>query len=118
MTRWKQLNQGLPDPEPEYRFAALHVGLGNGIRKRLEVARLQDWRADFCWPDTMLIVEIEGGTFSGGRHVRGVGYAADCKKYNAAQRLGYVVLRYTSDMINNDIWSIMQDIADVIGAIE
>ena len=33
----------------EYRFAAHHAGLGKGLRERLLLAGMQDWRFDFCW---------------------------------------------------------------------
>ncbi len=56
-------------------------------------------RFDFAWPEIRLAVEVEGGTWTKGRHVRGVGYANDCKKYNAAQLDGWLVIRVTSDMI-------------------
>jgi len=50
------------------------------------------------------------GLWSGGRHVRGNGYTKDCEKYNAASILGYIVLRYTADMIRADIMQIIFDI--------
>lgn len=49
----------------------------------------------------MLAVEVEGGTWSRGRHVSGAGYAKDCEKYNAAQMAGWIVLRYTSGMVTS-----------------
>jgi very-short-patch-repair endonuclease len=66
------------------------------------------WRADFMWRDKKIIVEIEGGTWSNGAHVRGLGYTKDCKKYNAAQSLGYKVFRATSDMLKQDPMSFIE----------
>ena len=43
--------------------------------------------------------EVEGGVYSGGRHTRGAGFTADCKKYNAAAMLGWYVIRITPEMI-------------------
>ncbi len=57
------------------------------------------WRFDFCHMPSMTAIEIEGGTWKGGRHNRGSGYEADCHKYNAAAAMGYVVFRLTGDMI-------------------
>ena len=91
----------LPDPETQYRFAARAVGLGPGIRKRLKAAGLQDWRFDFAWPLYDLAVECEGGTWMGGGHVRGSGYERDCRKYNHAAELGWLVFRFTSNMIKS-----------------
>ena len=52
------------------------------------------WRADFAIPSRRLLIEIEGGAWSGGRHTRGAGFVGDMLKYNAAAILGYRVLRY------------------------
>ena len=56
------------------------------------------WRFDFAFPDNMLAVEIEGGY--GGRHQRG-GFKTDMEKYNAAAKLGWRVLRYTTRMVTD-----------------
>lgn len=61
------------------------------------------WRADFAWPADRLLVEVEGGTWTNGRHTRGSGYQADCEKYNAAVLLGWRVLRYTSEQIKSGV---------------
>ena len=59
------------------------------------------WEFDFAWPDKKIAVELEGGTWSGGRHVRGKGYENDCKKYNAAVELGWRLFRYTTKMVED-----------------
>ncbi len=53
------------------------------------------WRADFAIPSAKLLIEVDGGAWSGGRHTRGSGFIADQEKTNAAACLGYRVLRYT-----------------------
>ncbi|MDW3683926.1 DUF559 domain-containing protein [Cupriavidus sp. CV2] len=73
---------GLGDSEREYRFDA--------VRK---------WRFDFAWPAKRLAVEVEGGTWTGGRHTRGSGYQADLEKYNAAAAQGWTVLRFTTGQV-------------------
>lgn len=72
----------IPPVEREYRF--------HEDRK---------WRFDFAWPDWKIAVEIEGGTFSGGRHTRGVGFADDCRKYNCAALLGWRLFRFTTGQV-------------------
>jgi hypothetical protein len=73
---------GLPEPEREFLFH----------KKR-------KWRFDLAWPDLLIAVEVEGGIWTNGRHVRGEGYEADCEKYNEAQLAGWMVLRFTPGMI-------------------
>jgi hypothetical protein len=73
---------GLPAPQREFIFH----------KKR-------KWRFDLAWPDLLIAVEIEGGIWTGGRHVRGEGYEGDCEKYNEAQLAGWMVLRFTPGMI-------------------
>jgi very-short-patch-repair endonuclease len=69
------------------------------------------WRFDFALIDHKIAIEIEGGTWTGGRHVRAAGYRNDCEKYNEAVKLGWRVLRYTSDMIGENI---LDDIKNII----
>ena len=84
----------------EYPFAA-HAcgGTGDGVRARLKAAGLKNWRIDFAWPAVKLAVEVEGGTFSGGRHTRGAGFDEDAAKYNTLTLMGWRVLRFTTTSI-------------------
>ena len=91
----------LPTPEREYRWAAMLVGPGRGVRERLRMNSLKDWRFDFAWPDKMLAVEVDGGIWNQGRHTRGAGYTADCEKANAAQLYGWRVLRIVPQWIGS-----------------
>ena len=59
------------------------------------------WRADFHIVGHKLLVEVEGGIWSGGRHTRGKGYQADMEKYNAAVGLGYRVLRFSTEQVKS-----------------
>lgn len=77
----------LPAPVPEFRF---HRG--------------RQWRFDFAWPDHFRIaLEVEGGTWSGGRHTRGQGYEDDCEKYNTAAIEGWLLIRATTDMVESGV---------------
>jgi very-short-patch-repair endonuclease len=60
----------------------------------------RQWRFDFAELDLKLAVEVDGGIYSGGRHVKGKGFQADMDKLNEATRLGWRVLRFsTNDVI-------------------
>ena len=62
-------------------------------------ARPRRWRFDLAWPARMVAVEIDGGTWSAGRHVRGAGYEADCIKLAEAACRGWTVIRVTGGMV-------------------
>jgi hypothetical protein len=87
-------------PAQEYRFAAhAYGGIGPGVRKRLLLRGFNDWRFDWAFPQWKIAVEIEGGVWLskyGGmsRHFTGAGAIGDMCKYNAAEALGWHVLRY------------------------
>ena len=59
------------------------------------------WRFDFSWPERLIAIEVEGGTWVGGRHVTGTGFRRDAEKYNAAALLGWRVFRLTGGMIED-----------------
>jgi very-short-patch-repair endonuclease len=79
----------------EHRFAQQAMG--------------RDWRFDFAHLRVKLAVEIEGlvvrriggQTVCMGRHATIDGYREDCVKYNAAQALGWCVLRFEQSMVKS-----------------
>ena len=75
---------GIPKPEREFRFAP--------PRK---------WRFDLAWPQHMLAVEVEGGIWTKGRHVRGSGFEKDADKRNRATVNGWRVLNFTPNHIKS-----------------
>lgn len=93
---------GVPKPERELRFGAEAAGgTGKGVRARLRSAGLRDWRFDLSWPDQRLALEVDGGTFTQGRHSRGMGVEEDCEKFCAAVALGWRVMRVTPAMVRD-----------------
>ncbi|NWK73769.1 hypothetical protein HYG93_05585 [Acinetobacter sp. SwsAc6] len=71
------------------------------------------WRADFHLKGKMILVEVEGGIWSGGRHTRGKGYIGDMEKYNAATMLGYQVIRFSTEQVKSG--KAIQQIEKMIG---
>ena len=69
---------GLPIPVEEYQFCP-------GRR----------WRFDYCWGEFDLALEVEGGIWTRGRHVRGAGFLADMRKTPEAEILGWFMIYAT-----------------------
>ncbi|HIE1684820.1 DUF559 domain-containing protein [Acinetobacter nosocomialis] len=61
------------------------------------------WRADISLTGTKILVEVEGGIWSGGRHTRGKGYLGDMEKYNEAAAMGYKVLRFSTEQVKSGL---------------
>lgn len=80
LAMWKAL--GGPELQREYRF---HES--------------RRWRFDFAHLETKIALELNGGVWSAGRHVRGGGYLRDREKVNAAQLLGWRVVELGTGMI-------------------
>lgn len=63
----------------------------------------RNWRADFLITGTKILIEVEGGIWSGGRHTRGKGFIADMEKYNAAAVMGFKVLRFDTQQVKSGL---------------
>lgn len=72
-------------------------------RPEFKFCKDRKWRSDFSVPLQKLLIEVEGGVYSQGRHTRGKGYTGDMEKYNEAELLGYHVLRYTPQQVSKCI---------------
>jgi uncharacterized protein YegJ (DUF2314 family) len=60
------------------------------------------WRTDYFFEEgnIKVAVEQEGGTFTNGRHNRGLGYEEDMIKYNFYQSHGIILLRFTTKQMS------------------
>jgi very-short-patch-repair endonuclease len=74
----------LPEPTREYKF--------HPTRK---------WRADFAWPKERVMVEVQGGIWTNGRHNRGAGMEGDMEKLNHAMLDGWKVLHFSASTIRS-----------------
>jgi hypothetical protein len=83
---------GLPAPQTEFQFLP--------DRK---------FRADYCWPEAMVIVEKHGGIFRGGKgggsakggHSSALGILRDLEKCNLAQLAGWTYLQFEARQLNS-----------------
>lgn len=78
-------------------------GLKINFEREFEFCADRKWRADFHLIGKMVLIEVEGGIWSGGRHTRGKGFIADMEKYNTAQNLGYKVLRFSTEQVKSGL---------------
>lgn len=76
--------QGVPEPQREFKFARPD----------------REWRFDFAWPDRGIALEVEGGIYTRGRHVRPKGFLKDMEKYNSAAARGWLVFRCTPQTLD------------------
>jgi very-short-patch-repair endonuclease len=73
----------IPAPTPEYQFAAPD----------------RKFAFDFAWPFRGVALEVEGGIWTRGAHMRGRHALSDMEKYNLAAIRGWKVLRVTPDQL-------------------
>lgn len=94
-----------------YQLRAL--GLTDGLRTQHIFHPARAWRLDFSWPDRLVAMEVDGGTWIGGAHSRGKGQEMDCEKMAAAVIMGYRVMRATTNQVKN--WSAARWLEAVLG---
>jgi len=94
---WHILAPDLPEPEAEVLF----------IPKRR-------FRLDRAFKTQKLGIELDGGVFSRGRHVRGAGFERDLEKMNLAVLNGWRVLRYSTNMLNDNPEQVIGQIRKVL----
>ena len=68
-----------------------HTGCDVAVEYRFHPTR--EWRFDFAVPARRVAIEVEGGAFTGGRHIRPDGYLRDMEKYNEAATTGWLLIR-------------------------
>ncbi|MFA3075286.1 endonuclease domain-containing protein [Acinetobacter pittii] len=74
-----------------------------GFEQEYKFHPTRKWRADFLITGTKILIEVEGGIWSGGRHTRGKGYIGDMEKYNSASMMGFTVLRFCTEQVTSGI---------------
>ncbi len=61
----------------------------------------KDWRNDYYLPDLNLAIEVEGGIWNNGGHLRPAMYLDNLNKYNGVTMAGIQLLRIDTDRLNS-----------------
>lgn len=69
---------------------------GPDLEREFQFCPERQWRADYRVGN--VLIELEGGAYSSGRHTRGKGFIEDCFKYNMATLMGYRLIRIGTGM--------------------
>ena len=96
-------------------FARLWLALdGPYLVTEYKFHPVRRWRFDFAHLATKTAIEINGGIWSGGRHVRGAGYLRDREKINTAQMLGWRVFELGTGQVTVDnVQAIINHVTEV-----
>ena len=70
---------------------------GVEVVKEYKFHPVRKWRFDYAFTEYMVEVEVDGGVWTGGRHINPSGYINDMEKLNTAASMGWLVLRITTD---------------------
>lgn len=78
--------------------------------KEYRFYKSRQWRFDYAMPLYKIALEVEGGVWTQGRHVRPVGFLGDMNKYNTATLLGWRVFRTTpSKLLSQDTLTLIKN---------
>ena len=87
----------------EEKFYLLWRALGGPpLEHEFRFSPPRRWKADFCCREARLLIEIEGGVYTHGRHTSIKGFLNDAEKYLEAELLGYTVMRLTDKQLNQE----------------
>lgn len=78
-------------PTPSHQFRGLY-----------HIPGLKNKPFDLAWPEAKLLIEINGGEWSQGRHARGQGMIDDYNKWNTATLEGWKVLLFTGTQVKDE----------------
>ena len=84
-----------------------------GMVREFKFLKNRKFRFDLCWPELMLAVEVDGGQYScygGGAHNK----PKDYEKLNLATLEGWRVLRFQTEKLKKDPYTIVKTIEKAI----
>jgi very-short-patch-repair endonuclease len=87
--------------EDAFAFQLRAAKLPAGVRQHRFMAPEREFQFDWCLPERLLAVEIDGGRWVNGAHVRGEHFHSDSVKYTEAALRGWRVMRFDESMIED-----------------
>lgn len=84
--------------EAEFDLAWRAVG-GPPLEREVTFAPPRRWRFDFAHRAARVAIELDGGAWIQGRHVRPIGFLRDLEKLNTAALRGWIVFRLTRELL-------------------
>ncbi len=79
------------------------LGLDRGMVQQYRPDEKRKHRADFAWPEHRLLLEVDGGTWNGGKHGRGSGIEKDNEKQALAVINGFRTLRASTSQVRSGV---------------
>lgn len=100
----KTRNKLLPKPTQKYLEAEAALkeeleDLSIGFEQKFQPIHTKHWRFDFHIVKLRLLVEIEGGPWSGGRGGKLANKAWSLDRYDQAEEMGYKIERFHPDSV-------------------
>ena len=86
--------------EDTFAFQLNAAGLTGYVREYQAIPG-RKFRFDFCFREERLLIEINGGTYNGGSHGRGVGINRDYEKHNLAVVNNWRVLSFDTKQVKS-----------------
>jgi len=90
----------MSDLEEVFSFQMHAVGLEGFVREYAAIPGRR-FRFDFAFVPERLLIEINGGTYNGGSHGRGVGINRDYEKHNLAVINNWRVLSFDTKQVKS-----------------
>ncbi len=128
--RWTRTKRKLPSTVPtkprvrtDYTqtetYRQLKETYGECLGEEVKFHNERRWRFDFTYQNyaigKKIAIEIEGGTWISGRHNHPTSIQKDMEKYNAAAKLGWLVLKYTPKQWREGL--VISDLSELLCAL-
>lgn len=96
----RRINNKLPQLSVGEETFALHLRAAKlSYIRQFKFDAVRKWQFDFADLASRVVLDIQGGVWTNGAHVRGKGITNDCEKYSRATVAGYRVLLATTEQV-------------------